>query len=128
VRALKRKDSDARYRLVEEENDQLRERIEALSGAAQEYQAFFDLTKNESICLGVLLNNQRPRKTTFMAAIYGHKNDDDVAEEKIIDVWLCHMRKKLAKQELSIETEWGQGYYLTDETKTKLRAMLSVAA
>ena len=51
-----------------------------------------------------------------------------MADEKIIDVWICKMRKKLAKQGISIETEWGQGYYLTDETKAKLRSMLSVAA
>ena len=64
-------------------------------------------------------------KEMFLAKLYGGM---DVPEIKIIDVFICKLRKKLAKASFGknyIETEWGRGYILrqpTGEEAVKLSA------
>lgn len=54
-------------------------------------------------------------KAMFMAHLYGGR---DEANEKIVDVFICKLRKKLAKAGTNgsgyIETVWGRGYALRD--------------
>ena len=45
-----------------------------------------------------------------MAALYWDK--DEPGEEKIIDVLVCKIRKKLKPYGIDIKTHWGRGYYL----------------
>lgn len=120
-------DFEARMRLLEEENTTLRDRVEHLEeeiGLAADFPVHFGLTGQESICLGVLLKNNAPRKSTFMTALYSDRLEDDV-EEKIIDVFICKMRKKLSPLGIQIETMWGEGYFLKEETKTRLRELMA---
>ena len=49
----------------------------------------------------------------------------DEPELKIIDVFICKLRKKLAaatQGEHYIETVWGRGYVLRDPAKDKMSA------
>ena len=51
-------------------------------------------------------------KEMFLVKLYGGM---DVPEIKIIDVFICKLRKKLAAASFGknyIETEWGRGYML----------------
>ena len=53
-------------------------------------------------------------KETFLTALYDGMNDP---EAKIIDVFICKLRKKLAvasNGEQYIRTVWGRGYSLCD--------------
>lgn len=86
-------------------------------------QAFFgetqiELTKKEYMILeflfmkkGITLNKDR-----FLNHLYYDNNEP---EAKIIDVFICKLRKKLeivsGGQEF-IKTDWGRGYYLTDNS------------
>ena len=54
-------------------------------------------------------------KESFIAGIYGGFDEPD---SKIIDVFVCKLRRKLEKSGLKsaqIDTVWGQGYVLRDE-------------
>jgi two-component system cell cycle response regulator CtrA len=54
-------------------------------------------------------------KESFIAHIYGGIDEPD---SKIIDVFVCKLRRKLEKSGLKstkIDTVWGQGYVLRDE-------------
>ena len=54
-------------------------------------------------------------KQMFLSHLYGGMDEPDI---KIIDVFICKLRKKLAAAcdgEDYIETVWGQGYLLRDE-------------
>jgi hypothetical protein len=58
-------DFEARAKLLEAENDELRGRVsqlEAAIGIAANPPLVFGLTKNESIMFGVLMNNGRPAR------------------------------------------------------------------
>lgn len=54
-------------------------------------------------------------KEMFLAHLYG---DRDEPECKIIDVFICRLRKKLGVHGSYIETDWGRGYKLTDQKGT----------
>lgn len=49
-------------------------------------------------------------KTSLMAALYPLEADE--AEIKIIDVFVCKLRRKLAPLGVEIGTAWGRGYRL----------------
>ncbi|GAA2871795.1 DNA-binding response OmpR family regulator [Aminobacter niigataensis] len=46
----------------------------------------------------------------LLADVYWLENEDP--EIKIIDVWICKLRKKLLPLGVKIETVWGRGYRL----------------
>jgi two-component system cell cycle response regulator CtrA len=50
---------------------------------------------------------------------------DDEPEIKIIDVFVCKLRKKMEIFGVKIETIWGRGYYMTPEMKAKAAAMMT---
>jgi len=61
-------------------------------------------------------------KEMFLAHLYGGINEPEL---KIIDVFVCHLRKKLARATGGyhyIETVWGRGYALRDPILTGGRA------
>lgn len=52
-------------------------------------------------------------KQSIMMAMYCDRIDED-PEIKIVDVFICKLRKKLKPFGVSIGTIWGQGYSLAD--------------
>jgi two-component system cell cycle response regulator CtrA len=81
------------------------------------------LTVKEYQMLELLcLHKDRPvTKEMFLNHLYGGM-DEPVA--KIIDVFICKLRKKLAKASMGknyIETIWGRGYVLREPTENEVR-------
>lgn len=50
------------------------------------------------------------------------KDDRDV---KIVDIWVCHLRRNLGRD--TIATAWGRGYSLTETGMAKVAAILGEA-
>lgn len=124
-------DVDARLEAIEAENDMLREQVaqlEALLGMRTPAPLEFSLTGNEARAFGVLLNRDVANRDMIMHALYGGKSDADVAEPKIVDVFICKTRKKLKRFGIEIKTQWGQGYYLDAETKRRVLGMMPKVA
>jgi two-component system cell cycle response regulator CtrA len=120
-------DWEARAKLLDGENEELRGRVRQLEeaiGMAVEPPLVFGLTKSEAIMFGVLLNNRAPRKETFMTAVFSDRIDDP-PEQKIIDVWMCKIRKKLKPYGIEIETCWGVGYAMSEACKMRARQLMA---
>jgi two-component system, cell cycle response regulator CtrA len=113
---------EAENDILREENRQLKEEI----GLAALPPPMFGLTTQEAVIFGVLLANRAPRRSTFMAAIYSDGAYDDEAEEKIIDVMICKMRKKLEPFGITINTNWGEGFFMSEESKAKARDLMAL--
>ncbi len=67
-------------------------------------------------------------KEMFLNHLYGGMDEPEL---KIIDVFICKLRKKLAKAtdgENYIETVWGRGYVLRDPEPVELDAQMAVGA
>lgn len=62
-------------------------------------------------------------KDQIMHALYADRMTDETPEPKIVDVYICKLRAKLGRYDLTIETLWGRGYQLSLKTKDLLRAM-----
>lgn len=112
-----------RLEVVEEENGVLRERIRQLETALMGVTPLpfeWGLTSQESIVFGVLVNRPLATKAAVLAALYRDLGKDE-AEEKIVDVFICKIRKKLKPFGIRIRTVWGQGYALDDADRGSFR-------
>ncbi|RVE90101.1 helix-turn-helix domain-containing protein [Sinorhizobium meliloti] len=71
----------------------------------------FGLTGSEARVFAHLATRDMATKQSVMLALYSDRADVE-PETKIVDVFVCKMRKKLARFGVTIETVWGQGYRL----------------
>ncbi len=82
----------------------------------------FRLTRSERIVLHVIMTKPIATKEMIYAYIYG---PDSPVHQKILDVFLCKIRRKLMPFQVRIETSWGRGFFMTPETKAQVRRMLA---
>lgn len=85
------------------------------------------LTSSEARVFGALLERELVTIDVAMAVLY-RDNAAEEAEEKILDVFICKIRKKLKPFGIEILTRWGVGYQLSGETKKAVRTMCAVDA
>lgn len=92
--------------------DVLREMLTAFTGAGEDDGADLGMTGKEAKLYRYLKarTGQISSKQQILTAIYGVA--DDMPEIKIVDVFVCKLRKKMPQGE-EIETVWGQGYRWT---------------
>ncbi|WP_029002758.1 winged helix-turn-helix domain-containing protein [Azorhizobium doebereinerae] len=122
-------DLAARLEVVVAENEVLRERVaqlEGLLGWRIVVPIEWWLTKAEVVVMGALTARDMATKDFLMAALY-HNDGRDAANEKIVDVFICKIRKKVAPFGVVITTVWGQGYSLDKETRRRLKGGLPAA-
>jgi DNA-binding response OmpR family regulator len=120
-------DWQRRAEVLDAENETLRDRVRDLEkeiGLAAEAPPMFGLTRSEALMFGVLLNNRTCQVSTFMTALFSLEIDDP-PEEKILDVWVCKMRKKLTPYGIEIKTHWGVGYEMPEESKARARELMA---
>ncbi|HEY0920612.1 winged helix-turn-helix domain-containing protein [Devosia sp.] len=109
------------------ENQQLRDRIdhlEAMLGMTPPPPVWLGLTPQEGRVLGLLAKRERANRDQIYAALYSTRPDADGPEMKIVDVFVCKLRKKLRAADIAIDTLWGVGYGLRDENLAKARRIL----
>ena len=99
--------------------------LEAQIGLALQPPTVFDLTRKETAILGVLLANRHPRRETFMCALYGDRPNPP--HDKIIDVFVCKLRRKLAPLGIKIDTRFGEGFEIPEESKARARRLMDAA-
>lgn len=103
--------------------EQLRELRANLDGEAP-LSGVAGLTTKEAVVVAELLRHGRASKQRLYHALYGDLPDPDQAPEpKIIDVFVCKARPKLAARGISIGTQWGWGYFLEPADQVRLRAL-----
>ena len=111
--------------MIERENADLRERIAFLEAAlfrTEEPLPFeWGLTASEARVFGVLANRDLATRDVMMAALYRQDGRDEAAE-KIVDVYVFKLRKKLAPFGIRIRTHWGTGWSLDPESRKRFRA------
>lgn len=97
--------------------DTLRERNrqleELLAPSSTPILAEWMLTPSEARVFAHLTTRDLCTKASIMAAMYSDRIDVE-PEIKIVDVFICKMRRKLKPFGITIRTVWGQGYGLED--------------
>jgi len=106
---------------LEAENDDLRERLRLLEkslGIRIETPLMLGLTGAEAKVFGILLKREMVTKQQAMDVLYGDRAaEDEEAEIKIVDVFVCKLRKKLKRFNIAVETVWGRGYRMSAQAK-----------
>lgn len=113
---------------LREEIALLRERLalmnEALSGRCM-YLPGVRLSPTERTILNLLAIRPIVGRGQAIDVIYGCRAEP--AGEKIMDVFIHRMRKKLKPYGIEIETVWGHGYRLPPESKAALQKLREAA-
>lgn len=114
--------------------DQARSTIEALRSRIEVMEAallgtdpmplVLRLTPHESLLLAFLLQREQASKDQILSALYSLRPDGDEPEMKIIDVYVCKIRKKLKPFGLEIVTLRGLGYAVPKVAKDRIRALM----
>lgn len=117
-------DADARLEALEAENERLRDELDHLKaslGLNFVAPLEFGLTGSEMKVFGRLLKPGIATKDALMATLYRDAGRDE-AEAKIVDVFVCKLRRKVKPFGIEIATVWGLGYQMTQESRDHFMA------
>ncbi len=117
--------------VLERENDRLRERVAwleaSLSGSPATSYRLFALTLQEERLFTALMARDNLSKDQLLTIAYAERVDVDLPEIKIVDVFVCKIRKKLKPFGIGITTLWGRSYAIEPEAKRAVRALVEAA-
>lgn len=118
------RDCFAKRERIEELEEELRQARDALAGTEVGIDplAFraLHLTRSEAQVLQMLLAREMLTTEAYMAV---RSADDWDGDPKILDVFVCKLRKKLAPRGIQILTVWGKGWYMPADMKAAVRAL-----
>jgi two-component system cell cycle response regulator CtrA len=114
------------------EIDSLRDALEAMRAALTEEPGLrlikvAGLTYSERLMVGLLVRRGRVLRSQFMTLLYAERPDHEPCD-KIVDVLICKIRKKLKPHGIQIKTIWGAGYEMPQESKEIFKRMVAEAA
>lgn len=116
----------ARLDVLEEELAVLKEKQRfVLKDADFSAAMLFGLTKNEAIIFHYLLGKPTATREALMQIIYLGDHGREMVDIKIIDVWVCKLRKKLMTHGIEIKTMWGRGYFMAPGMKLKAEELVA---
>lgn len=80
---------------------------------------FFKATKLEASILAVLLKRNEVTKAQLHLVIEQNRPGEnrDETDPKMVDVIICHLRKKLLPHDVTIKTVWGIGYLVPPDSR-----------
>ncbi len=81
-------------------------------------QYLFGLTQSEARLLAALSDGRTHSKESLLSAMY-FERADDAPEIKIVDVFVCKIRRKLVGYPIQIDTIWGTGHRVVDTAPLK---------
>lgn len=99
---------------IETLRERVRQLLDALAPPDVIVPIEWSLTSSEARVFSHLTTRDVATKASIMAALYSDKIDGEDVEPKIVDVFVCKLRRKVAKFGVEIATVWGQGYSLHD--------------
>lgn len=79
------------------------------------------LTCYEADMLRILIARKVVTRNAAMMAIYSDRTE--MPHEKIVDIWVHRLRRKLGPMGIRIATLWGRGWCLPDATRAILKSM-----
>ncbi len=112
-----------------EENAILKERIAMLERRVLVDRTFqppleWSLTRSEVTMFQTLVTLELATKDAMLTALYSDRAGDE-PEPRIVDVYLCKMRKKLRTFGVEIRTLWGRGYCLDPAVRAQFKVKVA---
>lgn len=85
------------------------------------------IDKIERRILAFLLRTGTAEKVRLYNWLYAERHRE-LPDPKCIDVHVCHLRRKLEPLDVVIETAWGVGYTIPENSRQKLRQLMTPAS
>ena len=105
----------------EERDERIRQLERDLYGREWEAPSELRLTKLETAIVATLLaNNRICSQSLLIDATRGRGSQKENPNSNLIDAKICYIRAKLRPYGLRVETVWGCGYKIEDETRARL--------
>lgn len=99
------------------------EQLEEALGLGFQMHPRYGLSAAHERVLGLLVASPGvATRERMFTALYGMR-DDGGPDQKIFDVYISQIRKKLTPHGVNISTVWGRGWFMEAEDKAKVRAM-----
>lgn len=121
---------ERRLRELQKKNEYLEETVHRLREALTETRLLpreWRLTPSEENILGVMVNREVGTYEALLTALYLAKGRPEACQ-KILQVFICRLRKKVEPYGVEIRTIWGRGWALSPESRASLRAENTKAA
>lgn len=85
----------------------------------------FDMTRLQAAVFVAIIRRPEITKDQVHTAIEATRSPTcDPTDQKMIDVVICHIRKKIKDHGITLITRWGQGYSLAQPERDKVLALL----
>lgn len=81
--------------------------------------------KGDYALLGILLARPFVPRVAIYDAMYGMRAEGEQPDMKVIDVRMSHLRKGLRQHGIEIKTQFGEGYFMTEPNKKKVRELIA---
>ncbi len=108
--------SATQARLITDLQEDKRTLLELLADAGKK-PPIEGLSPSEARILSALLRNERMSREALMAI-----SQSTAQDMKIVDVWICKLRKKIKPLGLEILNIWGEGYFIPREMRDEMKA------
>jgi DNA-binding response OmpR family regulator len=99
------------------------EELEELLGLNLKLPNEFDLTPTEMQCVGAIVRRGIVNQEAIYTAVYGSRPESQQPDIKIIDVYICKIRKKLAAKGYALKNNFGVGYYFAPGERDALKQL-----
>jgi len=106
---------------IAEKDERIRQLLDELGAKQPLPRGLGRFSPREAELLGLLVKRDIVSRETAMVVLYGDRNAPP--DDKVIDVYLHHLRKKLALVGMTIEKRSGQGWLLSAADKAIIAAM-----
>lgn len=106
--------------------DRVQELEELLGVSKEQRDMMFSLklSPQQTAFLGLIYRGDLVRRDAAYAVIYGARPECDRPDDKILDVQLSRIRARLRPKGITIETQWGVGWFMTPKNKAILRGII----
>lgn len=108
------------------EIERLRDRIEELEGLLGlnlKLPNEFGLTPTEMQCVGAIIRRGILNQEAIFTAVYGSRPESQQPDMKIIDVYLCRIRRKLTPKGFALKNNFSVGYYFEPPARDALKQL-----
>jgi DNA-binding response OmpR family regulator len=99
------------------------EELEGLLGINLKLPNEFGLTPTEMRCVGAIVRRGIVNQEAIYTAIYGSRPESQQPDMKIIDVYICKARKKMASKGFALKNNFGVGYYFDAGDRDALKQL-----
>lgn len=119
--------TEIRIRRLQDRIEQYEEVLGIGKSTTERLREIFGLEPERAVMLGLIYKREFVTRDGCYTVMYEGRPECDWPEEKVLDVHLCMVRKRLKPYGIKIVTRFGAGWFMPAESKAIVRAKLEAS-